>query len=159
MKRLEAAAAQKQREDEEEEAERKRRAAQPLLKETAFDRRKVTLLAGCGSFLPTLSRRGSFCRVASSRHCALCIAAGGPDQTEEFCCIVVYLRNRFATLSAGFALTCDNMLSRLLYFRVRRLLRCIKTMGSAAITCRTTFQRRSLPSSWPSVVTTSCNSK
>jgi hypothetical protein len=44
MKRLEAAAAQKQREEEEEEADRKRRAAQPLLKETAFDRRKVSLL-------------------------------------------------------------------------------------------------------------------
>jgi len=43
MKRLEEAEAQKKREEEEEEAERKRRAAQPLLKETAFDRRKVCM--------------------------------------------------------------------------------------------------------------------
>jgi hypothetical protein len=58
MKRLEAAAAQKQREDEEEEAERKRRAAQPLLKETAFDRRKVSWL-GVEALRHSLSRCGS----------------------------------------------------------------------------------------------------
>lgn len=41
MRKLDEAARQKQREEEEEEEERKRRAAMPLLKETAFDRRKV----------------------------------------------------------------------------------------------------------------------
>jgi hypothetical protein len=63
MRRLQEQEAQKRREEEEEEAERKRRAAMPLLKETAFDRRKVCcwgwLRAGKGGY-----GVGQGCRVS-----------------------------------------------------------------------------------------------